>query len=406
VATTLPDRRLPFVRLLHRDLDLAAYFDEADRAIKRCVPFDASCWMSLDPGSFLPTGHFSREYGADHLLELVANEYLEDDVNKFADLAAAPHPVGILSRATNGDPSRSPRHRFLASHGFGDGDELRAVFKDGEAVWGAVAIHRRDRTFTERDADAIADLGGPLASGIRRAILGTALAADREVEQPGLIVLRPDGSLESLTPAARVWLGELVDSTAASGRVPLTVVSVAEQARLAAAGLTHEPATVRLPRRSGGWLRLDASLLDAQEDGRVAVIVSAAHDPELAGVIARLYGLSAREREVARLVLQGRSTLAMAEALHVTRWTVQDHLKAIFNKAGVRSRGELVAQLFHQQCAPRLAHGASPGVDGWFTESQATEVRVTNDGDRGDRTDVAVRPQPPGCGQDALSEVR
>jgi DNA-binding CsgD family transcriptional regulator len=371
MATAVHDQRLAIVRLLHRDLDLAGYFEAADRALQRCVPFDASCWLSLDPGGVMPTSHFSREYSVAHLMELAANEFLEDDVNKFADLARAPRPVGILSQLTDGEPGRSPRYvGFLAPLGYADGDELRAVFKDSGAVWGAVAIHRRHGTFTDSDAKAVADVGGLLAQGIRRAILRSALSASGEDDQPGLIVLRGDDSVDSMTPAACRWLGELIDSTATPGMTPLTVASVAQVARRAAAGRSDETATVRLPRRTGGWMRLDASLLDRGEAGQVAVIISAAREPEVAKLIAQVYGLSEREQDVTRLVLHGHSTAEMAESLYLSPYTVQDHLKAIFAKVGVRSRRELVAQLFLQQCAPRLASGALPGPDGWFIEDR------------------------------------
>jgi DNA-binding CsgD family transcriptional regulator len=118
---------------------------------------------------------------------------------------------------------------------------------------------------------------------------------------------------------------------------------------------------------------MDASLLDDHGDGRVAVIVSAAREPEVAHLIAQVYGLSVRERELTRLVLHGRSTREIARTLHVSPYTVQDHLKSIFEKVGVRSRRELVAQLFLQQCAPRLAVGAAPGVSGWFTDGEIPE---------------------------------
>jgi DNA-binding CsgD family transcriptional regulator len=59
-----------------------------------------------------------------------------------------------------------------------------------------------------------------------------------------------------------------------------------------------------------------------------------AADRTLAGLIVEAYGLSRREREVTRLVLQGRSTAEMAHELHLSAHTVQDHLKAIFAKVG------------------------------------------------------------------------
>jgi DNA-binding CsgD family transcriptional regulator len=372
MATSVQDERLPFVRLLHRGLDLAGFFDAADRALQRMVPFDASCWLSLDPGAGLPTSHFSREYGFEHLMQLAANEFVEEDLNKFAVLARAARPVATLSQATDGDQGRSPRYRsFLAPHGFAQGDELRAVFRDGEAVWGAVALHRQQGLFSEREADRIADVGSLLAHGIRRAILKTALTAGRDSQPPGLIVLRDDDTVESMTPVAKSWLAEIIDSTTTSGVSPLPMSGVAHQARRAAAGQTDEVATVRMPRRSGGWLRMDASMLDGPEPGRVAVIISAAREPEVAELIAQAYGLSAREREVTRLALYGLSTHEMAETLHVSAYTVQDHLKSIFEKVGVRSRRELVAQLFLQQCAPKLASGAMPGPDGWFADDPA-----------------------------------
>lgn len=372
MATALQDHRQPFVRMLHRPLDLAEYFDAAEAALRRVVPFDASCWLSLDPGTWLPTSHVSRLFGSTYFMALVVNEYLEDDVNKFAFLASAARPVATMSASTGGDLRSSARHvAILGPLGY-EGDEMRAVFREGDAAWGALVIHRRRDTFSEREADLVADLGGIVAAGIRRAILRTAVTVDRGPEPPGLIVLNGDDSLENMTPAAKHLIGELFDTTVASDSVPMTVVSVAQQARLAADGKTDEIAGVRLPTRTRGWLRMDASLLDDDARGRVAVIISSAREPEIASLIAQAHGLSAREREVTGFVLRGQSTQEIAEALHVTPYTVQDHLKSIFEKVGVRSRRDLVAQLFLQQCAPRLTAGAAPGADGWFIPEEAT----------------------------------
>ena len=370
-APQLVRARRQFVRLLHRGLDLAAFLEAADRTLVSVLPFDDSCWLTLDPATLLPTSHFTREHGIEVLMALAANEFLEDDLNKFADLARSKPPVGTLCAATQGDLHRSPRFtKVLAPYGHEDGDELRAVFMDGDSAWGCVALHRHQGRFHANEVALIADIGGYIAEGIRRAILTTALGGDDGTDPPGLILLREDDSVESLTPAASFWIGEILDSTADWGELPLIVASVAHRARQALAERTQEVAQARVPRRAGGWLILDASLMGDDPKGRVGVIVHPASAPQISGLIAEAYGLSKREREVTRLVLNGLSTREISERLTVSPYTVQDHLKAVFDKVGVRSRRELVAQLFLQHYAPRLQGGAKVGPDGWFAEER------------------------------------
>ena len=72
------------------------------------------------------------------------------------------------------------------------------------------------------------------------------------------------------------------------------------------------------------------------------------------------------EQAVAALVLGGRSTEQIAAELTISSLTVQQHLKAAFDKVGVRSRCELVAQIFARHYVPRMLAGGRLGDDGWF----------------------------------------
>jgi DNA-binding CsgD family transcriptional regulator len=63
------------------------------------------------------------------------------------------------------------------------------------------------------------------------------------------------------------------------------------------------------------------------------------------GLLLVAYGLTSRERDICREVIAGHSTADIAGRLFVSAHTVQDHLKSVFAKVGVRSRGELVARL-------------------------------------------------------------
>lgn len=79
--------------------------------------------------------------------------------------------------------------------------------------------------------------------------------------------------------------------------------------------------------------------------GGYVITVEAARSEDLAPLLMRAWSLTAREREVARLVIDGLSSQDIAQALFISAHTVRDHLKAIFGKTGVSRRQDLVAAL-------------------------------------------------------------
>lgn len=63
-----------------------------------------------------------------------------------------------------------------------------------------------------------------------------------------------------------------------------------------------------------------------------------------ADLLARACGLTAREREVFDHLVTGRDTAQVSRLMFVSPSTVQDHLKSVFDKTGVRNRRSLLAR--------------------------------------------------------------
>jgi DNA-binding CsgD family transcriptional regulator len=106
--------------------------------------------------------------------------------------------------------------------------------------------------------------------------------------------------------------------------------------------------------RSGRWVVLHGVPLAAADSQPVAVIVEPAHPSRIAPLLMSAYGLTEREQQLTRLVLQGYSTLDIADHLVISVHTVQGHLRNIFTKTRVRSRRDLVTKIFFAHYEPRL----------------------------------------------------
>jgi DNA-binding CsgD family transcriptional regulator len=263
-------------------------------------------------------------------------------------------------RATEGHPDRSDRYRDVFAP-LGLQDELRAVLRVRGVSWGYLCLHREgaEANFSDAEVGFVRSIAPHLADGLRTGLLRS--AADRApapgaaTSGPGLVLIHADGSLGGMNQAAGPWLEDL------GGRSDGADLPV--EIRALATGISHQHAAPRLlPRlrvrtRSGRWAALHASWMTSDLDGTVAVIIEDAAAADVAPVIMAAYGLTAREQEVAGCVCQGMSTREITMRLHLTVDTVQDHLKSVYDRTGVHSRGELVALIYRHDYLPHIAAG-------------------------------------------------
>lgn len=328
--------------------------------IGEVVPFDLWCVLTVDPATTLTTGGFhERGLPARHLGRLVEIEAANDDALALPSLARGPARVDTLSNATRGDPTRSTRYRdvFVPS---GVRHELRALFTSRAGAWGAMILLRgEDRPdFAPAEVELVERSTRCVATAIRRELLLTEIDNTQDADGPGLVLLDEALRPRSVTAAARRWLGEIEDGLAPRSELPYAVLSLAGRARGGG-----RAARSRLRARSGRWLTLHG---DAHPDGTVSVIVEPTRPTELAELIADAYGLTAREREVARLLATGHSRAELARSMALSPHTVDDHVKRAFAKVGVRSRAELTAKLFFDQHLPRINDEVPIGGTGWY----------------------------------------
>jgi DNA-binding CsgD family transcriptional regulator len=223
---------------------------------------------------------------------------------------------------------------------------------------GALGLYREPgrQLFDDAELGFVQAVAPSLAEGARRALLVGEAVDPEGADAPGLVVLAHDGEIESTTPGVEQWLQGLPDGDWDAGRLPSAVLAVAGRALRSAEhpDQSGEVAVSRVLSRSGAWVVLHGAALVSGGARRVAVIVEPAHPARIAPLLMSVYGLTVREQEVTRLVLQGNSTAEIAERLVVSAHTVQQHLKSIFDKTGVRSRRDLVGKVFFAHYEPRL----------------------------------------------------
>ncbi|MFZ1115505.1 MAG: helix-turn-helix transcriptional regulator [Propionibacteriaceae bacterium] len=330
--------RREIVALAASGLGVSDLHTAAMGLIKDTVSTDVACWATIDPETLVISTMTSGDarIPAEYEQRLAESEYSIDEPHRFATLARRKESIAKLSDLPEPDRTRSTRLNNVWRP-LGIDQELRVTFLAGGMCWGAAGMVRAGRDFTDRETDFLAAVAPTIASATRLAVRSE--AGGPMPGHPAIVVVGTGGELNAATPAAREWQDRL--DQIAPGRFLVMMQVMAGGARTSSSSSFR----ARLRDAYGQWAVLEASPLIGGDEDQVAVTIEPARGDHLMSLLLMAYGLTAREREICSEVIAGYSTADISGRLFISSNTVQDHLKSIFSKVGVRSRGELVARL-------------------------------------------------------------
>jgi DNA-binding CsgD family transcriptional regulator len=339
-----------FERVADATADPATLPDRLLAALARVVPFDSYSWTAIDPHSLLPTDAMGSTIPFQSTVlweeqELIARGNEPGDLRSMARSGRA---VALLSELVGERKDQSLIYRrILRPNGLEH--QLRCGLALDGVHWGQLHLERRRERldFSSRDVALVEALAPHLVHALRRSHIAQpgATSSASAPALPGVIVLDEDNEVESINPEAEHWLNEwgLSDLEHA----PVAISAVVGAARARADGCSDAIPSTRLRLKTGVWLCMRATqLARPHRKAGTAVLLERAAADQVAPLIARANQLTARETEIAMLVLRGLSTREMATELFISPHTVQDHLKSIFEKVGVRSRRALASEVF------------------------------------------------------------
>lgn len=336
----------------------------------RVLPFSAFVWPISDPLTATGISPIARIPCPDDLPLLIRLKYLTL-AGRWTRLAINPSPATTLLLETAGNPSRSLVWEGLMKR-YGVTDVLFAVLADKHGCWGWLDLWRtaQDDPFTAEEVGYIAAMTREVMPALRRSIARQFLMeapggrdpAGQEVVRAGAPAIdggpRPDLPQQAVltldaemavvgrTASVEEWLGLLQPGPRPFQRVPAEVLNVAAQLLAREAGVDGHPASARVHIGWGQWALLQASRIDSTDTAAIpplAVTIQACPPEARLDMFARSFGLTTRQRELFDLAASGADTNAMAAALGIGAYTVQDQFKQIFDTCGVHSRATLLA---------------------------------------------------------------
>jgi DNA-binding CsgD family transcriptional regulator len=333
--------RADLARLGGLPIEAAELSREVHASVAGALPFDGWCLVGMAPETGFRTAQFGGR-GTTRTADMARNEALMPDVNKYRDLATATVPAAWLSREHPASKTSFRFNEILLPQGFHS--EVRLVLRGRGRLWGALVLFREKgrRPFDDDDLAVLDALAPPLTEVVRAYPVRS---LDRRGTAPGagFVALTPDDRLATVSAEAQRWLDDLLPGGEDQTQ-PEDVTRVLYDVAHAVRGAGGGSATACVRTVSGHWLRVEGTATSLGE-ADVAVLLYAATARDLLDPYATHHGLTAREREIAGLLVEGLAGKQIARGLAISLLTVNGHLRSLYRKCGVTGREELVGRL-------------------------------------------------------------
>ena len=313
--------------------------------LRNFISFDAYCCTMTDTQTLFSIGAVTEQSIEDIHQQIMSLEYGSDDINSYVYLVESGQYIGKLSDVS----SQSKRYReVLKPNGFSD--EIRAALMFQGQCYGFLTLFKTiengQRYFQDAEVNQVKILMPVMAEalmGFYHTIIEERLFIKEE--QSGIMILDKEYRIISTNTMAAQLLTLLRNNEGLlDWQIPKPIQSFC--AKLQANKLNSQTSLL-VPINNTGYVTVQASvLMTADSQQQIAILLNEASPKEMLTYLLKAYHLTPREKEVVVEVMKRMPTKIIAQNLRISSYTVQDHLKLIFQKVDVGDRNELVWKLF------------------------------------------------------------
>jgi DNA-binding CsgD family transcriptional regulator len=314
---------LSLTNLIYSLPDREQVLGAVSEALRTLVPYSSAVYLAMNTVGFREEGHLLLGVGVKEL-EAFTGYYAA--LHPFTRSGWIHHANGA-ARITDFVPaSRIPDTEYgrdFMTRGPFSWETGVILQAQGDPV-GALCLHRQkpDRDFSDRDLLVVDSLAPHLARVLQHFDLLEQIRSGEISSDSGLLAKEADGKVSLNAVAMRV---------------------LSENPEFLSSGIPASPATLVL--RSSGIPYRVRTTLGGPGKGRIILFEPLPHSESLPERLSS-WDLTDRQREIVLYLIRGASNREIADHLSLTEQTVKDHLKAIYDKVGVRNRAQLTARVY------------------------------------------------------------